>query len=146
MFAVGHTTPIGATTNERQQRRRRRNEREKSSGIGVSGTRSEQWGVTEGGTRKYTQYYNIPNALQTQPNIKRIERLLKFHAILDCSLNTPGLSRDIQCHVWPYCFQTCISPDQTLGYTQKWAVCLVIAVRHFIPLKKHIAKESKHTQ
>ena len=31
---------------------------------------------------------------------------------------TPGPSEDIRCHVWPYFFKTCKSPDQTLGHTQ----------------------------
>ena len=35
-----------------------------------------------------------------------------------CCLMTPGLSKDIQCHVWPHFFWTCNSPDQTSGHTQ----------------------------
>ena len=33
---------------------------------------------------------------------------------------TPGLSKDIQCHVWPHFFWNCKSPDQTLGHTWNW--------------------------
>ena len=36
-----------------------------------------------------------------------------------CCLMTPGLSKDIRCHVWPYFFWTCKSPDQTLGHTER---------------------------
>ena len=48
-----------------------------------------------------------------------------------CCLMTPGLSKDIRCHVWPCFFYTCKSPDQTSGHTS-WAVSLVIAHGHFI--------------
>ena len=35
-----------------------------------------------------------------------------------CCLMTPGLSKDIRCHVWLHFFWTCNSPDQTSGHTQ----------------------------
>ena len=48
-----------------------------------------------------------------------------------CCLMTPGLSKDIRCHAWPYFFfSTCKSPEQTSGYTN-WAVRLMIAHGHF---------------
>ena len=34
-----------------------------------------------------------------------------------CYLMTPGLSKDIQCPVWPHFFQTCKLPGQTAGPT-----------------------------
>ena len=49
-----------------------------------------------------------------------------------CCLMTPGLSKDIRCHVWPYFFWTCTSPDQTLGHTQSglsaWWLHTVISI------------------
>ena len=42
-----------------------------------------------------------------------------------CCLMTPGLSMDIQCHVWLYSFQSDIK-----SYV-KWAASLVIAGGHF---------------
>ena len=47
---------------------------------------------------------------------------------------TPGFSKDIQCHVWPYFFWTCTKLQITrLDIRQhiKWAVSLVIAYCHF---------------
>ena len=48
-----------------------------------------------------------------------------------CCLMTPGLRKDIRCHVSPHVFLNLKSPDQTLGHIIKLAVSLVIAYGHF---------------
>ena len=35
-----------------------------------------------------------------------------------CCFLTPGLGKDILCHVWPYFFWTCKSPGQIFGHTK----------------------------
>ena len=49
-------------------------------------------------------------------NIKRERDSGKEGLGLCCSM-TPGLSKAIRCHVWPYFFQSCKLPDQMSGHT-----------------------------
>ena len=47
-----------------------------------------------------------------------------------CCLMTPGLSKDIQCHVWPYFFPNLHITRSDIRPHIKWAVSLVIAYGH----------------
>ena len=48
-----------------------------------------------------------------------------------CCFMTPGLSKDIRCHVWPYVSKLAIHQIADIRSHIKWAVSLVIA--HMVP-------------
>ena len=61
------------------------------------------------------------DTFQFNENVSRL-----WFGLVLCCLMTPGLSKDIRCHVWPYFFNR---PHM------KWAVSLVFAYGYFnIPL------------
>ena len=73
-------------------------------------TGSQRWNVNEvsllqASGIQVSLYIHVP---QSQHN----DTLIEFELSL-CCLMTPGLSKNIWCHVWPCIFCTCKSPDKT---------------------------------
>ena len=62
-----------------------------------------------------------------------------------CCLMTPGHSKDIRCHVWPYFFQTCKSPDQTSCHTYSWLTAWWLHMVTLIFLSSFVGMYGKHT-